>query len=133
MATKYMERLQIPEGFEQMLHDLVKAILREQPKDINRFCFNYFIAKKNNEPMPEVIERNDFGVQREEEKENQMVDQGIGNVNEKYDESAKKDRSMTMSKEHLKTEESNQTIKGVIGEFYENTRNDIINEFDGDK
>ena len=128
-----MERLQIPEGFEQVLHDLVKAILREQPKDINRFCFNYFIAKKNNTAMPDVVERNDFGVQREAEKENQMNDQGMGNVNEKFNESAKKDTVIAENKEHLKTEESNQTIKGVIGDFYETTRNDIINEFEGTK
>jgi len=29
MATNYLERLQIPEGFEDVLHDLIKEILRE--------------------------------------------------------------------------------------------------------
>lgn len=46
MATNYLERLQIPEGFEEILHDLLKEVLREQPKNILLFCYQYFYGKQ---------------------------------------------------------------------------------------
>ena len=40
MATPFLEKIQIPEGFEEVLHDVLKEILREQPENINNFCIN---------------------------------------------------------------------------------------------
>lgn len=67
MATIYLEKLQIPEGFEEMLHDLIKEVLREQPEDIHRFCHEYFCAKKENRKMNRVGGSNEFGVRRDQE------------------------------------------------------------------
>lgn len=49
MATQFLERLQIPEGFEKVLHDLIREILRDQPKDINYYSLKYFECMKSNQ------------------------------------------------------------------------------------
>ena len=73
MTTIFLEKLQIPEGFEELLHDLLKEILREQPENINLFCREYFYAKKHGLSFHfSDIERNSFGQAREREKSLQM-------------------------------------------------------------
>ena len=67
MATAFLEKVQIPEGFEEVLHDLLKEILREQPENINIFCVEYFKAKRNNTAIKGTFVRNEFGVNREKE------------------------------------------------------------------
>lgn len=42
MASKYIQKFPIPEGFPEILHDLSKEILRYQPENINEFCALYF-------------------------------------------------------------------------------------------
>lgn len=42
MASKYIQKFPIPEGFPEILHDLSKEILRNQPEDILDFCAEYF-------------------------------------------------------------------------------------------
>ena len=42
MASKYIQKFPIPEGFPDILHDLSKEILRYQPENINEFCALYF-------------------------------------------------------------------------------------------
>jgi hypothetical protein len=42
MASLYYQRKPVPEGFEEILHDLIKEILRNQPEEIDKFCYNYF-------------------------------------------------------------------------------------------
>ncbi|CAI2381300.1 unnamed protein product [Moneuplotes crassus] len=41
---KYYSRYSVPEGFRDILMDLVKEILRDQPEDIPKFCAEYFKA-----------------------------------------------------------------------------------------
>ena len=67
MATTFLEKLQIPEGFEELLHDLIKEILREQPEKIQEFCVEYFHARKNGQPIQSAFRRNQFGVLRDAE------------------------------------------------------------------
>lgn len=45
MASKYLQKFPIPEGFPEVLHDLSREILREQPRDIVAFCAKYFRCK----------------------------------------------------------------------------------------
>ena len=45
MASKYRKRYQIPEGFNKILEDLTREILREQPRDILAFSAKYFKSK----------------------------------------------------------------------------------------
>ena len=42
MSSLYYQRKPVPEGFEEILHDLIKEILRNQPEEIEKFCYNYF-------------------------------------------------------------------------------------------
>lgn len=42
MASKYIQKFPIPEGFNDILHDLAKEVLRYQPEDIIEFCASYF-------------------------------------------------------------------------------------------
>ncbi len=42
MASKYIQKYPIPEGFPEILHDLDKEILRNQPDDILEFSALYF-------------------------------------------------------------------------------------------
>lgn len=42
MASKYIQKFPIPENFPEILHDLSKEILRNQPEDIIEFCAMYF-------------------------------------------------------------------------------------------
>jgi Rps23 Pro-64 3,4-dihydroxylase Tpa1-like proline 4-hydroxylase len=42
MASKYIQKFPVPEGFPEILHDLAKEILRNQPEDIIDFSAQYF-------------------------------------------------------------------------------------------
>jgi hypothetical protein len=42
MASKYIQKFPIPDGFPEILHDLSKEILRNQPEDIIEFSYLYF-------------------------------------------------------------------------------------------
>jgi hypothetical protein len=42
MASKYIQKFPVPENFPEILHDLSKEILRNQPEDIIEFCALYF-------------------------------------------------------------------------------------------
>ncbi len=42
MASKYIQKFPVPEGFAEILHDLAKEILRNQPEDILDFSAVYF-------------------------------------------------------------------------------------------
>ena len=42
MASKYIQKFPVPEGFPEILHDLAKEILRNQPADILDFSALYF-------------------------------------------------------------------------------------------
>jgi hypothetical protein len=42
MASKYIQKFPVPQNFPEILHDLSKEILRNQPEDIIEFCAMYF-------------------------------------------------------------------------------------------
>jgi len=41
-VTKYSKEFSIPPEFPELLRDLTREILRNQPKDINRFAYDFF-------------------------------------------------------------------------------------------
>jgi hypothetical protein len=49
MASKYLQKFPIPPGFPEVLHDLSREILREQPRDIIAFAAKYFRCKADGE------------------------------------------------------------------------------------
>lgn len=42
MASKYIQKFPVPQNFPEILHDLSKEILRNQPEDIIEFSAMYF-------------------------------------------------------------------------------------------
>ena len=42
MASKYIQKFPVPKDFPEILHDLAKEILRDQPEDIVEFSALYF-------------------------------------------------------------------------------------------
>eukprot|EP01033_Poteriospumella_lacustris_P012865 gene12865-9197_t len=40
--NKYSKDFKIPEGFDEVLRNLTREILRSQPEDINKFAYEYF-------------------------------------------------------------------------------------------
>jgi len=45
MASKYLQKYQVPEGFYDILHEFSREILRAQPEDILDYAANYFEHK----------------------------------------------------------------------------------------
>ena len=48
MASKYIKKFKVPNGFENILSDFAKEILRNQPKDILQFGIEYFKGLETN-------------------------------------------------------------------------------------
>ena len=42
MASKYLQKFPVPEGFPEVLHDFAREILRDQPEDIISYASLYF-------------------------------------------------------------------------------------------
>lgn len=44
MASKYLQQFPVPKGFDNMLHDFAREVLRENPDNIYEFGWLYFKA-----------------------------------------------------------------------------------------
>jgi hypothetical protein len=44
MASKYLQKFPVPEGFPEILHDFTREILRDQPDDIIAYAAEYFAS-----------------------------------------------------------------------------------------
>jgi len=44
MASKYLQKFPVPNGFAEILHDFSKEILRDQPDNIIEYGYQYFKA-----------------------------------------------------------------------------------------
>ena len=44
MASKYLQKFPVPPGFQEILADLTREVLREQPANIIEFAAQYFEA-----------------------------------------------------------------------------------------
>lgn len=42
MASKYLQKYPVPAGFEQVLHDFAREVLRDQPDNIIEYAASYF-------------------------------------------------------------------------------------------
>lgn len=42
MASKYLQKYPVPAGFEQILHDFAREVLRDQPDNIIEYAAGYF-------------------------------------------------------------------------------------------
>jgi hypothetical protein len=60
MASKYLQSVPLPEQLPKVLDALLKAVLRDQPKDIIRYCADYFSAlegKQLRSSQPELLDK----------------------------------------------------------------------------
>jgi hypothetical protein len=44
MASKYLQKYPVPQGFPDILHDFAREVLRDQPENIYEFGYLYFKA-----------------------------------------------------------------------------------------
>jgi hypothetical protein len=44
MASKYLQKYPVPQGFPDILHNFAKEILRDQPENVKEFGYQYFKA-----------------------------------------------------------------------------------------
>eukprot|EP00352_Strombidinopsis_acuminata_P003406 CAMPEP_0176401320 /NCGR_PEP_ID=MMETSP0126-20121128/48332_1 /TAXON_ID=141414 ORGANISM="Strombidinopsis acuminatum, Strain SPMC142" /NCGR_SAMPLE_ID=MMETSP0126 /ASSEMBLY_ACC=CAM_ASM_000229 /LENGTH=82 /DNA_ID=CAMNT_0017778163 /DNA_START=12 /DNA_END=260 /DNA_ORIENTATION=- len=44
MASKYLQKYPVPPTFPEVLHDFAREVLRDQPKNIYDFGYEYFKA-----------------------------------------------------------------------------------------
>lgn len=51
MASKYIKKFRVPEGFENLLNDFAREVLRNQPKDILDFGVQYFTALEKKQEL----------------------------------------------------------------------------------
>jgi hypothetical protein len=49
MASQYLKEVPLPPQLPAILEKLLKAVLRDQPKDIIRYCADYFSALENHQ------------------------------------------------------------------------------------
>jgi hypothetical protein len=42
MASKYLQKFPVPDGFQELLADFTREVLRAQPKNILEFAAHYF-------------------------------------------------------------------------------------------
>ncbi|CAD8126037.1 unnamed protein product [Paramecium sonneborni] len=47
MASKYLQKYPVPEGFHQLLHDFTREVLRDQPEDIIKYGVEYFESMRD--------------------------------------------------------------------------------------
>jgi len=44
MASRYVEKFPVPDGFQEILHDFSLEVLRDQPENIYYYSYLYFKA-----------------------------------------------------------------------------------------
>ena len=45
MAAKYVQEFKVPDGFPEILRDFTRELLRDQPTEMERYGYNYFVEK----------------------------------------------------------------------------------------
>lgn len=53
-GIKYAKDFQIPAEFPEILRNLTREILRDQPKDINKYALEYFDKLKQQKSLEQV-------------------------------------------------------------------------------
>jgi len=55
-GIKYAKDFQIPAEFPEILRNLTREILRDQPKDINKYAMEYFEKLKTERSLAQVTD-----------------------------------------------------------------------------
>jgi hypothetical protein len=51
MASKYLQKYPVPQGFPDILHDFAREVLRDQPDNIYEFGYLYFKAMEEGQTI----------------------------------------------------------------------------------
>ena len=144
MASSYQQKFPVPDGFPEILHDLMKAVLREQPSDIVEYSYQYFenMSKGLGEPMAE--RKNYYGNQMEIQKEagvSEVISKPSGKATPDKEEShIRQPSAQSRPKSQItegKSVTTNQTHKGVgttyVGDLADKAIEIYEGEFDAQK
>jgi hypothetical protein len=59
MASKYLQKFPVPDGFQELLADFTREVLRAQPKNIVEFAAHYFEALEKGKKVDLGNRKND--------------------------------------------------------------------------
>ena len=136
MASSYLQRYPVPDGFPELLHDLIKAILREQPTDIVDYCHQFFknISEGKDEPIAE--KKNYYGDQIDQQQQTGhsniiqktgAVDKNVGGGYAQRQPSAKSEH---ISYRSNTTKQSVSTNQEVGKQYINENNNEAINVYE---
>jgi len=134
MASSYQQKFPVPDGFPEHLHDLMKAILREQPSDIVEYSYQYFKNMSEGKGEPQAERKNYYGDQMEKQKTSgtsQVIPKPTASTNQQRGKSAKSEQKSHKSGGTQKTITTNQTHKGVGTDYVGELADKAIEIYEG--
>ena len=119
MASKYLQKFSVPESFPEILHDFAREILRDQPKDILKYGFEYFKAKD---------EGNDFEYETKGSKIPPVASKKSGASKNDLENAKNLKSKQVIKKENIAKKDDhsklkNESIKQAYGENKETKQN----------
>merc|ERR1719240_43220 len=130
MASSYQQKFPVPDGFPELLHDLMKAIVREQPADLVEYSYQFFKNMSQGIGEPQAERKNYYGDQIQKQK-----DSGKAQVIDKphtRGQSAKSDVKTIKSEGTHQTVTTNKTNKIVGGDYVADLTGQAIQIFEDD-
>ena len=67
MASKYLQKYPVPAGFEEILHDFAREVLRDQPENIVEYAASYFEMMEQGKKFDYESK---FNVKKQDKKQN---------------------------------------------------------------
>lgn len=133
MTSKFSNKFLIPNEFPKILHDYAKEVIRNQPKDILDFSFQYFYLLEQKLSLNNNNEITIIDVKETTEKENIKLHPTKFPINLNSQEFEEKKTGNIKTNEHINSEEnrksnleSNRTNgSGVVG-LSKNFVNELI-------
>ena len=136
MASSYQQKFPVPDNFPELLHDLMKAILREQPADIVEYSYQYFKNMSEGKGEPQAERKNYYGDQMEKQKtagHSQVIPKPAGQApGQGRGQSAKSGGQSHKSGGTQGTQTTNQTEKAVGGNYCGELADRAIEIYEGE-
>ena len=136
MASSYLQRYPVPDGFPELLHDLIKAILREQPSDIVEYCHEFFKNISEGKDEPVVQKKNYYGDQMDSQQQagysnvipnNGSNDKSVGGG---YSNRQPSGNSKEKSYKSSYTKKSGSTNKEISHQYVHEQNDQAINAYE---
>lgn len=107
MASKYIQKFEIPNDLPKILHDLTKEVLRYQPDDIIEFCALYFKCFQEGKELDYTKK----GINIPCDFEN--VVPGVNNDNQRIQPEERSQENLSNVVNHNRNSESNKVISNI--------------------